>query len=192
MRWNSFGRSLMFAALGALAAGAWVGAAGPVLGGRWALALSVVGLAAIYVTGLGPSRRRSLGVGVATFVLGCGLAVATRTLSELTFGLAILLAVARSGFLYRMPPARAATIEAVLMVAGLLFARHLAGPSLPGLMLAVWGFLLVQSFFFLVGGMRPRVLGAARQDPFEAAYGRALALLEEPFETPPKEGGYCP
>lgn len=178
MRWNSFGRSTVFAVLGAIAAGAWLLAAGPLLGVRRALTLYLVGLAATYVAGLGSSRRRALGAAVATAVVGCGFGLVTGTLGELALGLAVVLALARSAFLYRRPPARAVAIEAVLVIGGLLFARFLAGTSMLSVMLALWGFLLVQSVFFLIGGVWVRASESTCRDPFDAAYTRALALLD--------------
>jgi hypothetical protein len=114
---------------------------------------------------------------VVTAVLGCGVGLITGTLGELALGLAVMLALARSAFLYRIPLARAVVIEAALVVGGLLFARFLAGASILSVMLALWGFLLVQSVFFLVGAVRARESESTCRDPFEAAYGRAVALL---------------
>jgi len=178
MRWNDFGRSAAFAALSALAMGAWVTAAGPVVGIRRSIVLYLVGLVATYVAGIGPSPRYGLRAGVAAAAFGSLLACATRSLGELALGLGIVLAVARSGVLHRMSGARAVVIEAALVAGGLVFARWLAGPSLLSLMLALWGFLLVQSLYFLVGGRRARRSESGWRDPFEAAHDRALALLD--------------
>jgi hypothetical protein len=69
-------------------------------------------------------------------------------------------------------------LEVGLVGGGLLLARFLAGPSLVAIMLAVWGFLLVQSFFFLVPGAREGARGTPQRDPFDAAHERARALLD--------------
>jgi hypothetical protein len=74
-------------------------------------------------------------------------------------------------------PRRAGAGELALLLGGLLFARFLAGPSLLSAALALWGFLLMQSFFFLVAGGRSQAT-ARDGDPFEQAHRRALALLE--------------
>jgi hypothetical protein len=46
------------------------------------------------------------------------------------------------------------------------------------LSLAIWGYFLVQSSYFLVGGRSPRRDGPPR-DPFEQARARLQRLLEE-------------
>jgi hypothetical protein len=43
---------------------------------------------------------------------------------------------------------------------------------------AIWGFFLVQSFFFLLGGVAERAATPAGLDPFEVARARAVALME--------------
>ena len=46
--------------------------------------------------------------------------------------------------------------------------------------LGVWGFLLVQSCWFLVGGRAARAEDGRHPDPFEAACARAAEVLERP------------
>ena len=178
MRWNTFGRSAVFAALAGIGILPWIVLAGPMLGMRWALAVYLVTLTATAVVGAAPSLRRGLGVSVMVTLLGGCLAVTTHTLPALALGLAVLFAMARGVFLYRLRPARAVAVEVALVGGGLLFARFLAGPSLISLVLAVWGFLLVQSVFFLVGGVRVRERAVPQQDPFDTAHERARALLD--------------
>jgi hypothetical protein len=69
-------------------------------------------------------------------------------------------------------------MEVALLVPGLLFARFLTGRALLSTAFAVWGFLLVQSFFFLVAGANAAAHRERRTDPFEEAYRRAVILLE--------------
>lgn len=176
MRWNTFGRGAVFAALAGLGIIPWLVVAGPLLGMRLGLAVYLVALTATAISVMAPSRRRGLGAGVVAALLGSCLALVTRTLPELAFGLAVLFGTARGAFLYQLRPARAVAIEVVLVGGGLLFARFLAGPSLVSIGLSVWGFLLVQSFFFLVGGVRERTV--QQKDPFDAAHDRARALLD--------------
>lgn len=178
MGWNTFGRSTVFAALAGCGVIPWLVLAGPLLGMRRALTLYLVTLTATAVAGFAPSLRRGLGAGVVVGVLGACLAVATRSLPELALGLAVVLATTRGAFLYRRPSSRAVAIEVALIASGLLFARFLAGPSLVSITLAVWGFLLVQSCFFLVPGARPSERTVAQSDPFDAAHARAYALLD--------------
>ena len=178
MRWNTFGRSAVFAALAGISVLPWLIIAGPLLGMRWALTVYLVALTVTAVTALAPSLRRGLGAGLIVALLASCLALAMPTLSELVLGLAVLFGIARAVFLYRRRPTRAVAVEIALVGGGLLFARFLAGPSLASIVLAVWGFLLVQSFFFLVGGVRPRERAAPQHDPFDAAYECARALLD--------------
>jgi hypothetical protein len=178
MRWNTFGRSAVFAALAGIGVVLWLVVVGPLLGLRWALALYLVGLTATAVAGLASPLSRGVGAAVIVGALGGCLAVAMPTLSALALGLAVLFGMVRSVFFYRQPPARGVAVEVVLIGGGLLFASFLAGSSLLSVVLAVWGFLLVQSVFFLVGGRAVRERAAPQRDPFDAAHERARALLD--------------
>ena len=66
---------------------------------------------------------------------------------------------------------------------GLVFARFLFGPTVTALVLALWGFFLVQSLYFLLGGKHAPSL-ARHPDPFQDAYARATALLDRGEELP--------
>ena len=178
MGWNTFGRSAVFAALAGFGVMPWLLLAGPLLGMRWTLTLYLVAVAAVSVVVFAPSLRRGLGACAAVALLGGCIAVVTRTLPELALSLGVLLATARGAFLYRRRSVRAVALEAALVGGGLLLARFLAGPSLLSIMLALWGFLLVQSFFFLVPGARARQQTAPQRDPFDAAHARAQALMD--------------
>jgi hypothetical protein len=61
---------------------------------------------------------------------------------------------------------------------GLLLARFLASPGLLGIALALWGFFLVQSVFFAIGGTHERRPEAGALDPFDRAKRRMLEVLE--------------
>ena len=178
MRCDTFGRSTAFAALAGIGVMPWLLIAAPLLGMRWALTLYLVALAALSVLACAPSLRRGLGACAAVAVLGAGVAVTMPTLPGLVLSLGVLLATARGVVLYRRRSARAVALEVALIGGGLLLARFLAGPSLVSIMLAVWGFLLVQSFFFLVPGARVSAGAAPQRDPFDAAHERARALLD--------------
>jgi hypothetical protein len=52
------------------------------------------------------------------------------------------------------------------------------GGSTFSAVLAVWIFFVIQSVFFLIGGVNARREGAVETDAFEAARARALELLE--------------
>ncbi|HEV7733175.1 MAG TPA: hypothetical protein VGR62_13475 [Candidatus Binatia bacterium] len=177
MRWDGFARSILFAAVAAMATAACLLMAAPLLGGRRVLALWLVALTAAYLSGLVPDRRRGVAAAFGALVAGATLLVIAPGLHEVVLGLAVVLGVGRSVFLYRRRPARAVVVEAVLLVGGLVLVAWLGGPSLHGVVLAVWGFLLVQSGFFLVPGASGRRAFEGAADPFEAAHARALALL---------------
>ncbi len=178
MRSNGFGRSVRFAALGAAGVVPWLVLARPFVAAQTALAAYLVIVNAAYLAALAPALRQRVGVFAVAALVGLALAGLARSWTELAIGLGAILATARSGFLYRVPAARAAAAEAILVGTGLLFARFLAGPSPRALMLALWGFLLVQSVYPLVGGVRLRAAPDRGRDPFEVAYGRAAALLD--------------
>lgn len=178
MRCNSFTRSAMFAALAAMGWLPWALIATPICGVWHARALYLGAVTVLYVAGLSPQNTRRLMIAVLVSAATAALTLVVRNTTELCIGLAVLLGVARSVFLYRATPARAVTTEAGLLLGGLLFAAFLARPSLPSTALALWGFLLVQSSFFLVGGVHVRSATLPQVDPFEEAHRRAVALLE--------------
>jgi hypothetical protein len=87
------------------------------------------------------------------------------------------LGTARGAF-HRAGPARAVAIEGVLLVGGLAFARFLATGSGQPTAFALWGFFLVQSWFFLVGGIEVRRADGRHPDAFEEAFARATEVIE--------------
>ena len=179
MPWNTFARSAVYAAVAAAAWLPWAILAGPLLGWWPTRAIYLIAVTAVYAGGLARRRARALPLVVIVAAAGSLAALLAASTAELAIALAVLLALARSGFLYRASPARALVTEAILISAGLLFARYLGGFTLLSTALALWGFLLVQSVFFLIGGVRPRPLVEAVADPFEEAHRRALALLDQ-------------
>jgi hypothetical protein len=178
MRCNSFARGVVFAAVAAAGVLPWLALARPLIGGPPALAAYLVAVTALYLACLTPQPSRRGAVLAAAILLGCGIAFATYSARALVVGLAVLLAGMRSGILYRVPAARAVVVEGILVGSGLLFAAFLAAGSPLAVMLALWGFLLIQSLYFLVGGTQARDTGGRHPDAFEDAYARALALLD--------------
>jgi hypothetical protein len=177
-RIDSFGRSAVFAAVAALGWIPWLVVVGAVVGGPAARALYLVAVTAVYAGGLGRGAGRRGAALLIVAVAGGVMAAIARGLPELCLGLAVVLGTVRSGFLHRMPSARAVAIETVLLVGGLVFVRFLAGGGPHGGALALWGFYLVQSCFFLVGGVRPRAADGRPLDPFDDACARAAEVLE--------------
>jgi hypothetical protein len=180
MRLTTFGRGVAFAALAALGWIPWATLSSPFLGGRETLATYLVGSFVLYVAALG-DRFRPGSAGAAALVACGACALAGAPSAELAIVLASLLGLFRSGVVYGPASPRALALEVVLLGGGLLFARHLASPSLLDVGLAIWGFFLVQSFYFVrrAGAPAPSDL-AAEQDGFEDAYRRAAELLERP------------
>ena len=175
---SAFANGLWFAALAAGALPLWLLLARPILGADRAVGAYFVAAAAAYLGAIAPARGRALVVIVVATALGGFAALVTRAPGELVLALGVLVAVARSGFLYRSAPARGVAVEAIVTGGGLLFARFLCGPSTAALVLSIWGFFLVQSLYFLVVGARTLGGCSRHPDPFQDAYGRAMALLE--------------
>jgi hypothetical protein len=180
MRGHSFPGSLLFAVVAALGAVAWILAARPFFGTPMATALYAILVVLVYVVAIADSWSRGVRIALLAGAVMAVLALALRTPAGLLVGAAATLALTRSGFLYRSKPARALLVEVALVVGGLLFARALLGPSPLGLALAVWGFFLIQSIFFLVGGVRRRQPDPPPIDPFEQARKRVHELMNEP------------
>jgi hypothetical protein len=177
-RRSAFAESLWFAALAAGALPLWLLLARSLLGADRAIDAYLIAAAAAYLGTIAPARGRALVVAIVATVVGGFAAQVTRAPDELVLALGVLVAVARSGFLYRSAPARGVAVEAIITGGGLLFARFLCGPSTVALVLSIWGFFLVQSLYFLVGGAYTPGGSGRHPDPFQDAYGRAIALLE--------------
>jgi hypothetical protein len=180
MSWRGFAPGLVFAAVASAALLPLGLLLSPLLG--WphahAHALLVTGVVAVYTAGLANGASRRVGSFAAVVLLGLGLQLAGAQLGELAVALTAALAVCRSAVFFRVRPARAAAVEGVLGLAALGMAGFLYGPSALGLALAVWGYLLVQSAWFLVPGARRRADCVPQLDAFEEAERRARGLLE--------------
>jgi len=177
IRWNTFARSAVFAAVAAAGWLPWALIVGPITGASRARALYLIVVLAAYIVGLSAATARASIVAVAVSGAALVLTFLARSNTELVFGLALLLSLARSCFLYRHNAARAVALEMALQLVGLLFARWLSAPTLVATSLALWGYMLVQSCFFLFAGAPAWRPGAADIDPFERAHRSALALL---------------
>jgi hypothetical protein len=181
MRLDSFSRSAGFAALAALGWIPWLLVSAPLVGGAAARAVYLVTVTALYAGGLATGVPRRALVTCAVALGGLVLACLAPGTSALCVGLAGVLGTVRSAFLRRTDAVRAVAIEGVLLVGGLVFARFLAGGTVTGIAMALWGFLLVQSCFFLLGGVRVRFPDPHRGDPFDEAVARATDVLERPL-----------
>lgn len=178
MKWNGFGSSLAFA-LGAAAG--WPVCAltlAPWIGASAALSLYLACVAAVYVFGLTADRARGLAAALLAGSLAAAFAAITRDPAVVALGAAIGIGLARSALLHRRSTPRAIATEATLLGAGLLLARFLAAPGLLGVALALWGFFLVQSVFFAIGGASERRGDAGAIDPFDRARRQMMEVLE--------------
>lgn len=174
--WSSFGRALGFAVAAAAALLVAAPLLAPVFGTRALLRGFAVGVAVVYLMGLGPRWRGVASAAVAAG-LGAVLLVLPLPVASTVAAMAGVVALCRSGILYRQRPLRALVAEALLLAGGLALARFLAGGGPVSWALATWGYFLVQSTFFLIGGVRVR-REAPSEDPFERARAELLALLE--------------
>jgi hypothetical protein len=173
----TFSRSLVFAALAGTGVPLFVGGLGPLLGHAFAMQVYVVGTAVAYAAAMAPNLRRATFAAAVTSAAGSLLLLLPLGLPGLALGSALVVAVCRSGLLHRAGGLRGIVLEAVLQGAGLLLASFLADRGVISLAIATWGYFLVQSLFFLVGGIelrRPEPKG----DPFDEARMRLLALLD--------------
>ena len=174
---SPFARSLAFAlgAAGALLVGAPLLA--PAFGERAAVRLLLVAAVVVWAALLAPTRSRSARAAASAAAFSALLLALPLGVVATALAAAALLGVCRSAILFRARPARAALLESLLLGGGLALAAFLAGPWLARLALAAWGFWLVQSAFFAVGGIGPRP-EFRNDDPFERARAQVLALLD--------------
>ncbi len=178
MRGNSLVGSLAFGLITALGSIPWTIVCGPMLGRLWALAAYCLVIVVVYVVVIAPSWRRGIAMGGLTGGFAGLVGLLAPWPAEAILGSVLILAVVRSGFLYRQAPARAVALEVMLALGGLLAAQLVAGLTLLGTALAIWSFFLDQSLFILVGGRRDRGSEELVEDPFDRARQRALALME--------------
>jgi hypothetical protein len=179
MRWNGFGGSLCFAAIAAAGFAPFALLISPL----WGLGETLIAYAWLtavaYPLGLGMNARRGLGSAAGTACAAVLLAVLDAGAGANLLAAAACLAFARSGLVYERRLPRALILEALLVFGGLAVAEQMIGRSTTSAVLAIWGFYLVQSVFFLVGGARWERTRPQPADPFDAAYDRALAVLDE-------------
>lgn len=174
---GGFARTLGYGAAAAAGLPVAILALQPILGVQRGLGLALVMATAGYLVALTPGPRSKLAMGVAALLAG-GVAwgVVAGSSRELFLALTLGVSAVRSGVLYRRRPLRAVVIEGIVAIGSLATARWLATPGLLGEALALWGWFVVQSFYFLLGGLtlrRPRPEG----DAFETARQRLEELL---------------
>jgi hypothetical protein len=184
---GGFSRSLRFALLCAAACGLWIAFAAPLLGRSFAVESAFALAAAAYLIGIAP--RRATGMTAATLLLGASAALMLAGVRVSTFAgaLAVGIGALRSAWLWPVSPGDAAAFarrflaELALLGGGLLFAVKLGQAGVFPEALALWGFLLVQSAFFVLEGAAAPAVRAEpiAVDPFEGSCRRLRAVLEE-------------
>ena len=174
---NSFARSLAFAALAAAGLPVAATFAWPLFGLESAVRLYAIAAAGAYAIALCPDRSRRAGALAVAAFAGVLLALLPLDLRATAIGAAGIVAFARGVLLAHGRTPRALAIEIVFGAAGLAAAAHFARGDLFALCLAVWGYFLVQSGWFLIGGSAGAP--AAERDPFDRARARLLRLLED-------------
>jgi hypothetical protein len=187
MRWcNSFGRSLLFALLVALAYPVYRAVVGAVFGVPLAFASYAALAAALYLFGIARHPARGLAAALATLLCCFGLVMIGATAREIALAAAALVSVFRSGLLYAGAGSqsfgRRFGIEAALLGSGLALACLFSPAGTAPAGFAFWGFFLAQSGFFLLGGAAARTRKAAPEpptpDPFAESCRRARELLD--------------
>jgi hypothetical protein len=182
-RWNGFGRSLVFAVVAAAGVPVATTFGAPLVGGAASVKLYLLAVAGVYVAGLGVERSRRVAAATLAALAGLVLACLPLGLAGTALGAAAIVAVGRSGIAWRQPGLRGPAVEGLLGGVGLGVAAFLATGGLLALCLAVWGYFLVQSAYFLIGGGAPR-RDAPDRDPFERARARLERLLEDEMGAP--------
>jgi len=173
---GGFGRTLVFGALAAVALPATLVLGAPLFGVAATLRGFVVAIAVAYVLVLARDVTGRVAAVAAAAALAGILLLLPLGLAATAVGAAGLVALCRSGLLHRGGVLRALAVEGGLAAAALAVAGLLAGRGAVSLALAVWGFFVVQSAFFLVGRGEAGRADAA-PDPFEQARARLLRLL---------------
>ena len=178
MRLGNLAGNLMFGAIAGLATVAYSLVGPPLLGFSsawlwWCLFLTVSHLVAI-----APSLARGVRIGMLAGAIGIGIHMFAPGNAAAMLGMMMLLGLMRSGFLFPRRLARALAVELGLGAAAGLLAAALAGPSSLSLGIAVWGFFLVQSLFFVIGGFEIRRLSFS-EDAFEKARREAMTVMED-------------
>lgn len=176
-------RSLVFAAVAAFAAPAVAVGAASWLGTTTAFRVVVVALAVGYAWIVAPPKTRRLRVVALGSVLGLAALALTATVREAVLGAAVIVALLRTGLLYRASGLRGPALELVLGGLGLAVAAQWRGLGVGGFALGVWSYFLVQSAYFVVSGIGRRGRVGVAGDEFERAAARLEELLDETAEA---------
>lgn len=179
MRIRGFAASLAFGAISALS----LLLVGPLLAPRHGLggfaSLYVAGCLVVYAVLLGRNARERLRNGAIASVVAVLVLAGSNDGAAIAVGLTCGLALVRTGLDARLRTARGWLQEGILGCTALVFAGVLFSPGALGGALALWGFALVQSLFYLLPYPRGEASSAGQGDAFERARAQLLSLLGE-------------
>ncbi len=189
---NSFTRNLLFALVAAggypVYAAMFVGPLSP-----RAVFISYLTLcASAYLFGIARGPARATGAAALCVVSGAFLWLSGLSAIVVGMALAVCIGVLRSGLLHAGDPdadpqnrpsfVRSFFIEAFLILGGLTLSRFMLNGGLFPIPLAIWGFFLVQSGFYLVGGLAQQLRETTDKesdgDRFQQACRQAYAVIE--------------
>ena len=175
---RSFGGTLAFGVAAGLGFPGFAVLSSSVLGTHTALWLWIALGAIAYSALLGhdwPGRVTGAFV-AALFVVPTALL--TSGIAGIAMGAALAVAIARSRLCGAGQVPRTVAVEAVLAALGFAFVAALGGPGWFPISLAIWGWFLVQSLYFLLGG-RSAPAPTGEIDPFDLAHDQARRILEQ-------------
>ena len=152
--------------------------AAPFLGAPTALNLWLALGAISYSALLGRNWRERITGAFLAAVFVVPAALLAHGTASLAMGAALAIAIVRTHQLGTGRLARMIALEGMLAVLGFAFVTALSGPGWVAASLAIWGWFLVQSLYFLVGGLVAQ--GAdADVDRFDLAAREVARILED-------------
>ncbi|MBJ21254.1 MAG: hypothetical protein GY910_02675 [bacterium] len=171
--------SLLFGAMGAVTLVFTQPVFAPFVGSANALALHLAICVVAYGVSIGRNPRMRLRNGLVGSIASVAVLSLARSIDGIAIGLTIVLALVRTGLDGEARTGRTLFFETILGCGALAFSSVLAAPGGLGNSVALWGFMLVQSLYFLLPLARHRKASLAEGDPFDRARGHLLALLDE-------------
>ena len=173
---RSFGGTLSFGVAAGLGFPGFAVLSSPALATQTALWLWIALGAIAYSALLGHDWRERISGAFLAALFVIPAALLTSGIAGIAMGAALAVAIARSRLLGASQLPRTIALESVLAGLGFAFVAALGGPGWLPISLAIWGWFLVQSLYFLVGGGAPAPSGEI--DPFDLAHDQARRILE--------------
>jgi hypothetical protein len=175
---RSFAGTLGF---GLLAGGGFPGFAlltAPFLGTHVALSLWLTLASIVYSALLGLSWRDRVASAFLAAVFVVPTALLSSGIATVAMGAALAVAIVRTRLLGSTRLPRAIALEVMLAALGFAFVTALGGPGWVAISLAIWGWFLVQSLYFLAAGLG-EPLAETEVDPFDLATREVARILED-------------